>query len=1024
MRTMAWKLFCFGLGIGVLGTLISGDPAVPAQVPNGTLQGQVTDPSGGSVASASIVLTTPSGGSLKATTDKEGIYQFKNLAPGKYAIRVTAQGFAVFTRADIVVVAGQTTRINVPLALEQQQQQIEVQSSPTQLDVNPANNANVIVLQGKDLEALSDDPDELLAELQALAGPSPGPNGGQIYIDGFTAGQLPPKASIREIRLNSNPFSAEYDKLGYGRIEIFTKPGTDKFHGQILVNGNDSSFNSRNPFVILPKGEAPPSYHSELFAGSVGGPINSKASFFFNIEQRDIGELGVVNATVLCGSPYPCPPGGKPFSIIPFSAAVSNPQTRTNLSPRIDYQLTPNNTLMARYQFWRDSETNNDIGQFDLAETGNNELSTEHTFQLSDTQTINASTINEVRFQYIHDNTFTAPLKTNIQVTVDGAFNGFGSGGGNISDIENRYEGQDILYKNISKHAIKIGGRIRSTTDMNSTAANFTGLFTFGSRSMPGCTVTPTDSCIISGIQAFQITEEGLAEGLSIPEIQTLGGGPSYYSQTAGVPLTTVTVVDGALFYQDDWTVRPNFTLSYGVRFETQNNLSNKADFLPRLGLAYGIGGTARKPPKTVLRAGFGTFYDRFTYNLLLPEERFGIYVPAQQQFLITNPSFYLTGNPACIPPITVPPPPACSGSTLGGTIHYQSNPNLHAPYTIQTGATVERQLTKVANIAFTYLNSRGVHQYYLDNINPPNLSEPAATPTNPLFQYQSEGIFKQSQFIVNGRIQAGTHVSLFGYYTLNYANSDTAGPTSFISIPGQPSKDYGRSSYDIRNRVFLGGSIGLPRDFRLSPFLIASSGLPFNITTGTDPFEDQNYNVRPAFAPCTASGAIRTKYGCFIIPTEAEVYSYTPIPAYYGNGPGRFSLNLRLSKTIGIGPKIEQAQNNQTGGPQQGTFGGSQGRTPTSAGTGTGTGGGAAAGGGGGHGGGSRGMGRAPSSNRRYSLTFGVSARNIFNNVNVLPPVGVLNSPLFGQSNGLAGRPYNDPSSNRRFDLQVTFGF
>ena len=71
-------------------------------------------------------------------------------------------------------------------------------------------------------------------DLQALAGPSAGPNGGQIYIDGFTGGQLPPKSSIREIRINQNPFSAEYDKLGYGRIEIFTKPGTDKYHGQIL----------------------------------------------------------------------------------------------------------------------------------------------------------------------------------------------------------------------------------------------------------------------------------------------------------------------------------------------------------------------------------------------------------------------------------------------------------------------------------------------------------------------------------------------------------------------------------------------------------------------------------------------------------------------------------------------------------------------------------------------------------------------------------------------------------------------
>ena len=126
------------------------------------------------------------------------------------------------------------------------------------VDTSPENNANAIIIKGKDLEALSDDPDELQSELQALAGPAAGPNGGQIYIDGFTGGQIPPKSSIREIRINQNPFSAEFDRLGYGRIEIFTKPGTDKMHGQIESRGNDSVFNSQNPILNanLQPGEA------------------------------------------------------------------------------------------------------------------------------------------------------------------------------------------------------------------------------------------------------------------------------------------------------------------------------------------------------------------------------------------------------------------------------------------------------------------------------------------------------------------------------------------------------------------------------------------------------------------------------------------------------------------------------------------------------------------------------------------------------------------------------------------------
>jgi hypothetical protein len=1019
MRIRRWKVFY--LALCLLFALSTGNP-VNAQTAGGTLRGQVTDPSGASVSGATVLLTTPSGASMDTTTNKEGIYEFKDLAPGKYQVKAVAEGFSLFLKTDVVITASQVTRLNISLGIAEQQEKVEVQSTTTQLDVNPSNNANSIVLQGKDLEALSDDPDEMQSELQALAGPSAGPNGGQIYIDGFTAGQLPPKASIREIRINQNPFSSEYDKLGYGRIEIFTKPGTDKFHGQMMINGNTSAFNARNPFEILPAGVSPPSYNSEQYSGNIGGPINKKASFFFNIDHRDIGALSIVSATVVCGDPYlliPCASSQSRFSIIPFSDAVADPQKRTNLSPRIDYQLTPNNTLTGRYQYFRDSQTNQNssVGQFNLAANATNLLETEHTLQLTDTQTVNPSTINEVRFQYLHDNTLTTPVNTSPNVTVGGAFVGVGSGGGSTSDSENHYEFQDTIYKTFSKHSLKLGGRLRSITDNNSTSASFTGAFTFGSQTQLGCTLgaaCPTET----PIEVYQTTVEGLAAGLTIPEIRaTYGfGGAQYYSQTAGAPFTAVTLTDLGLFAQDDWKVRPNLTVSYGLRFETQNHLANTVDFAPRIGIAWGIGGNAKNPPKTVLRAGFGMFYDRFTYLLLLPQQRFFEGAPAQQQFLIQNPTFFLTGNPNCVPPLPTPIPPACAGSSSGSeTIDYRYNPNLHAPYTMQTGVTLERQLSRIANIAFTYLTSRGVHQFYTDNVNPIDPAAPPVTPPSPILQYESEGIFKQNQLIVNGSIRMGAKLSLFGYYTLNYANSDTAGPTSMISIPGEPWKDYGRSSYDVRNRIFMGGTMGMPYSFRLSPFMIYSSGIPFNITTPNDFFGDSAYNVRPEFAPC-ATATYQSRFGCFSTPTGAQVGSYTPIPAYYGEGPGRFALMLRLSKTIGFGPVIESAAGGGPGGPS-GTFGGGGVRA------GGGGGGRGGPGGPGGGPGGGRGM-DAGATNRRYALTFAVMARNVFNNVNVLPPVGNLGSPLFGESNGLVGRPYSDPTSNRRIDLQVTFSF
>ena len=978
---------------------------IAAQTSTGILRGQVTDPSGGALVSATVLLTTPSGGSVDTSTNKEGFYEFKELAAGTYEIKVVAAGFALFDKPGVALVAGQSLRLDIPLTIQIQQEKVTVNDSTTQVDVSPANNANSIVLQGKDLEALSDDPDELSSELQALAGPSAGPNGGQIYIDGFTAGQLPPKASIREIRINQNPFSSEYDKLGYGRVEIFTKPGTDRFHGQFQVLGNASAFNARNPFENLPPDVAEPDYHSEQYSGNIGGPINKKASFFFNIERRNIGALNIVSASVVCGDSIlqiPCPVGQAPFNIINgFSQAVENPQTRTNLSPRIDYQLTPNNTLTVRYQYFRDVQANGGVGQFNLPQVGTNLLGVEHTLQATDTQIIGAHAINESRFQFVRADTENTPVSTLTAINVGGAFNGSGVGGFGSSDIQNRYEYQNTTFLNYGKHSWKFGGRLRANDDRNQLSSNFTGTFSFGSRPNPdpGCLPSAaTNNCIISPIQAYQMTVQGLAAGVPLVTIIANGGGATNFTQafqaaggTTIIP-STVTLVDAGLFVQDDWKIRHNVTLSYGLRFETQNEFSDKSDFAPRLGVAWGIGGSAKNPPKTVLRVGFGLFYDRFTYDLVETQQRFNENNPLQMQMQIQNPEFFPT----------VPDPlPAGTGVSTS----YAFNPNLQAPYTVQSGVTLERQLSKIANIAFTYLNSRGVHQFYTDNLNafmPDSGSRP--NPGGNLFQYQSGGDFEQNQLIINGRIQMGAKLSLFGYYTYNHAHSDTSGGNSFPSIPLHVQEDYGRASFDIRHRLFIAGTVGFPYGFRFSPFMIVSSGIPFNITTGTDPFESNVFNVRPAFAAaCTPAN--QTKFGCF----DANPPPNTPpIPINFGQGPGAFTMNLRVSKTFGFGPAIESA----TGGGSAG--GGTFGRGPG--------GGGPHGGGGGGRGG--MDFGGASSSNRRYSLTFGVVVRNLFNDVNLAAPIGNLGSPLFGQSNALAKPPLGNASYNRRLDLQVTFSF
>ena len=965
-----------------------------AQAPTGGLNGVVTDPSGGVIAKAAVRLTNTSGASLDTTTNRDGFYEFKGLIPGAYTLKAVAKGFAIFTQ-EVQITAGQSQQLNISLVIQMEEEKVEVTDSSTKVDVDPSNNAGAVVMKGKDLEALSDDPDELQSELQALAGPSAGPNGGQIYIDGFTAGHLPPKASIREIRINQNPFSSEYDKLGYGRIEILTKPGTDQLHGQIFVSGNSDAFNSRNPF----EGTAQqPGYNSTQYSANLGGSLGKKASFFTNIERRNQNELAVVN------TPFVDP---ATLQITQFTDASPNPRTRTNFSQRFDYQVTPGNTLTARYQYWRNNENGNGIGTFSLPTVGYNSLETEHTFQASDTQTLSARTINETRFQFVRENNNQNPLSTTPTIQIQGAFVGGGNTSGLYNDTQDRYELQNITYMTFGKHAIKYGGRARVTKEENSSDSRFNGLYSFGSRANPDGTaacataVIPSGSSQISGILAYQITLNCLAQGQSMATIIANGGGASFYSLNfngTGRAVAGETWVDGALFFQDDWRIKTNVTLSYGLRYETQNNLGDHTDLAPRVGLAWGIDASGKnKSPKTVLRLGYGIFYDRFGSDLVLQQQlQNGV---IQQQFLVQNPAFF-------DPNQVVPPSQFQSSSTSPQTV-YKPNPNLRTPYTMQTGVTLERQLTKSANLSVTYLNSRGNHQFFTNFVNASQIPPGAivAPPPSEIdYQYESEGVFKQNQLIVNSSIRIGAKLSLFGYYTLNYAHGDTSGASTIPSNPFDLQQDYGRSSFDVRHRVFVGGSIGLPRDFRLSPFMIASSGSPFNITTGQDLYGDAVFNTRATLGNCStgATGVKQTPYGCFNLVT---VPGRPVIPINGATGPGRFTLNVRLSKTFGFGAKKEAAGG--PGGPNGGTFG----RGP----------GGPRGGGGGERGGGM--FGGAPS-NYRYNLTFSVNARNVFNNVNVSNPIGNLSSPIFGESNGLAGGPFSSSTANRRIDLQVSFNF
>ena len=958
LRSTVIALLLF-LSIGLVPTF--------AQNEGGTLRGQVTDPSGAAISGASVILTPATGSPIVVPSNAQGMYEFKTVPPGKYTLTVAATGFTLYEN-DNVVVADQPLRLNVAMTIEVETQKIQVSDTAPTVDVNPNGNAGAITISGKELEALPDDPDELMSDLQALAGPSAGPNGGQMYIDGFTAGQLPPKASIREIRINQNPFSSEYDRLGYGRIEIFTKPGTDKFHGQFFVLGNASAFNSHSRFAGVEQG-----YDSTQYSGNVGGPLGKSASFFFNAERRNINDLAAISAQTLDDN----------LNFVSVQESVPNPRRRTNISPRLDYAITKNNTLTARYQYFRDTENNDGVGQFTLPTQGYNDVSEEHTFQIGDTQVYGAKVVNESRFQYLRERGSQNAISLDPTINVRGFFGGGGNNQGTIIDHQDHYEVQNYTSVIHGNHTMKFGARVRALRDANYSTSSFNGTFTFSSLSQ------------YQAVKCSLLT----SPPSSCPAPTDPAPTPDQLNITRGVPNFNLTTYDAGLYLQDDWRVRPNITLSYGLRFETQNDIHDRGDWAPRIGFAWGVGGKSA-PPKVVIRGGFGMFYDRFQSEQILQAERVDGFV--QQQYVILNPT--------CFPVAT-----NCdlSNATAATPTVYEISPRLHAPYTLQTAVSVERQVTKSATLSVTYLNSRGFDQFGTINANAP-LPGTDIRP-NPdegnVYQYISESVFRQHQLIANSNVRVGSKLQLFGYYTLNYAKSNASGVSSFASNSYNISQDYGRAMFDTRHRLFLGGSIALPYLIRLSPFMVASSGSPFNITAPDDLNGDSIFNDRPGLVSsttCPATGITGTVY-CTPLGTFDAAGPSTSgqlLPINYATGPSHFVLNLRLTKTFGLGKKANSTNVQNAGGP-------------------------GGPGGGGHRGGGPRGplfgggpMMSGPSTDRRYNLTLGVNVRNVFNKVNTANPSGILGSGFFDVPNSLERGPFSTGGAVRRIDLQATFNF
>ena len=898
----------------------------------------IADPSGAGIANAPVRVLpeqTTDGQPLRTVrTDATGRVQLQ-LPAGNYVLEAEAPGFGTMQHAVTVRDGAPRAEVVLTLTVTAAAEVVQVQAEDGDAE---AGSGESLVLKGNTLNTLSDNPTTLQQQLTALVGSEDG-SPPQFRIDGFSGGRFPPKSSIREVRVNQNGYSSQFDQRGNTVIDVFTKPGSDTLHGVLFANGNADTLNARNPYIT-----AQPAYHTTYLEGNLNGPLGRKTSFFVGGNRNDMENNAAVNAVVLDGGLNPAA----------LAQAVPNPSVTNAVSLRLDRQLPTNNTFTGRYEFADSHLLNSGVGQLALASEGSTVETQTNTLQMGNTTVVGAKTVVETRFQYLRTRTRQTPDSTAPTLVVQGSFNGGGSPGQSSEDKLDNYEFQEYMSFDRGKHFIRAGGRYRLTRDSNFSTANYNGQYIF-----------PT-------LAAYQSTLRGQAAGQTAAQIRAAGGGASQFNLTAGSPSAAVVTGDLGVYVEDEWKVRPHFSLIPGLRYETQSAVPDHDDPAPRLAFTWGVYRGKAKSPLLTLRGGAGVFYGRFAAaDILNSVRQNGV---MQGSYYVQNPDFY----PA------VPTPAGLS--SVPPTV-YRLAPDLRTSYYVTEGITASRALGGRGNVSFTFNNIHGVHLYLSRNVNAPLDGVPGGVRplggTQNVYQYSSNGTLNARSLFTNYNLQLGKHAGLWGSYIVQFRQSDTGGAESFVSNSYDVHADYGRPAGLARQRVYTGGWWDVGKGFSGSMFLAAHTATRFNITTGADNNGDSIYNDRPAFATdLSRASVVKTAFGNF---DTAPVGGQQIIPVNYGRAPGLFSLQVQVGKGFSFGPLPK---------PE-----------PVSADA-------------------AKAAGPAEKPERPYKLYFSVESQNVLNTVNPGQPVGQLSSPYFGRSLTLNTEQTGSTAANRQVSFFGQFRF
>ncbi len=771
------------MAVLLLGGLISAQP----QQDRFNISGAVVDPSGAGVSNAQLRLQRVGGSFARSTKcDVAGLFRMTGIPSGEYTIDISSGGFSTQTLR-VRINGREPAPLRCTLQLAAVRQEVTVNDASAQVTTEAADNLDTVTLDREMLDHLPVfDQNYISAMSQFLDPGSVGTNGVTLVVNGMEQRNVGVSASaIQQVKINQNPYSAEFSRPGRGRIEILTKPGGQVYHGTFNFLFRDAKLNARDPFALTRAAE-----QRRIFEGSLTGPLGTggKNSFLISANREEQDLQAVVFADTPAGL---------------FRANVPNPQRDTEFSAGVTHQFSEGHVASVRASYHDSTEQNRGVGGFVLREAGMNFEDREDELYYNDSLAISSKLLNQFRFVFGRQHTPTTSVNDAASLNVSGSFVGGGAQADRLQ-TENHINLNEIVTWTGGKHQIRTGINVpdisrRGLVDRT----NFGGTYSFST-----------------------LLDYEQSRPYSL--IRQTGDGHVVFVET---------VVGG--FIQDEYRLRPNVTISAGLRYDWQNFLHDNNNISPRVAVAF----APSKDRKTVLRVGAGFFYDRTGPGPLFDLKRYN--GDRLHQVVMSDPGY--------------PTPLSYAAISMLPTSIARLDPTVKLPYTFQFSATIERQLHKNATLSVSYWAIRGVDLFRSRDVNAP-LPPIYGVRPNPAFgvyrQMESSGHLQSDalELAVRGRLTR--YFNGMVQYTFWRAMNDVGGnysaSTRSTGINAFPANNYdfsgewARADYDQRHRLNLLGSTHVAKFLDFGIGVSANTGAPYTETTGRDGYHTGCANARP----------------------------------------------------------------------------------------------------------------------------------------------------------------------------------